>query len=144
MSEQILRNAARCLVCSTSIESKHRHDFVSCRCGAIFIDGGRDYLRRGGDMSVLQEESITAPVETRTHVLENSGQIVRNVHHSKMCEGGPCTIHNRSGHPMRDWPQYFTDTMVRVCDHGVAHMDPDTPLYRGCLSCDGCCREDKP
>lgn len=31
------------------IESKHRHDFVWCKCRAIFVDGGLDYLRAGGN-----------------------------------------------------------------------------------------------
>ena len=38
------------------IESKHRHDFVRCRCGSIYVDGGQDYQRcgwSGGDMEDL-------------------------------------------------------------------------------------------
>lgn len=45
----IVRNAAECARCGDVIESKYRHDFVSCSCGAIFVDGGTDYLRRGGE-----------------------------------------------------------------------------------------------
>lgn len=45
----IKRNAARCRKCGTVIESKHRHDFVWCKCRAIFVDGGLDYLRAGGN-----------------------------------------------------------------------------------------------
>lgn len=44
----IVRNAARCRKCGTVIESRQRHDFVWCKCGAIFVDGGTDYLRAGG------------------------------------------------------------------------------------------------
>jgi hypothetical protein len=46
-----VRNAAYCLGCNTLIESKHRHDFVRCPCGAVFVDGGQDYLRRGWDQA---------------------------------------------------------------------------------------------
>lgn len=46
---RIIRNAARCRKCATVVESKHRHDFVMCKCGAIFVDGGTAYLRWGGD-----------------------------------------------------------------------------------------------
>ena len=46
---RIVRNAARCRRCRTVIESRHRHDFVVCSCQAIFVDGGRDYLRSGGN-----------------------------------------------------------------------------------------------
>ena len=28
------------------IESVHRHDFKSCFCGRVSVDGGKDYLRR--------------------------------------------------------------------------------------------------
>lgn len=47
--QQITRNAAQCRKCGDIIESKHRHDFKSCTCGAIFVDGGHDYMRRGGN-----------------------------------------------------------------------------------------------
>lgn len=39
-------NAIRCNICGDEIESKHRHDFVQCKCGACAVDGGHDYLRR--------------------------------------------------------------------------------------------------
>ncbi len=45
--KKILRNLAKCLVCGDVVESRHRHDWVACSCGAIFVDGGKDYLRRG-------------------------------------------------------------------------------------------------
>jgi hypothetical protein len=44
-----MRNRARCRRCDDVIESRSRHDFVTCRCGAIFVDGGTDYLRAGFD-----------------------------------------------------------------------------------------------
>ena len=40
------------------IESKHVHDFVSCSCGAIAVDGGHDYLRRCGYKEDIIELSI--------------------------------------------------------------------------------------
>lgn len=43
----ILRNLARCTRCLDVIESKDRYDMVECQCGAIFVDGGRDFIRRG-------------------------------------------------------------------------------------------------
>jgi hypothetical protein len=50
MKTKIIKNAAKCKKCKDVIESTFRHDFVSCKCGAIFVDGGKDYLRRGGDL----------------------------------------------------------------------------------------------
>lgn len=45
----MIRNIAKCKKCGDIIESKHRHDFVQCSCKSIFVDGGHDYIRRGGD-----------------------------------------------------------------------------------------------
>ena len=42
-----IMNKARCRKCGTVIHSKSRHDYVSCKCGEIFVDGGEDYYRRG-------------------------------------------------------------------------------------------------
>lgn len=57
MNEKILRNALRCKKCQTVIESKHRHDFVSCSCGAIFVDGGHEYVRWGGNLEDIEDLS---------------------------------------------------------------------------------------
>ena len=45
----ILLNRISCKKCGDIIESKTLHDFKVCRCGAIFVDGGKGYLRRGGE-----------------------------------------------------------------------------------------------
>jgi hypothetical protein len=37
----------KCKTCGDIIQSMYRHDFVSCTCGNIFIDGGSDYTRMG-------------------------------------------------------------------------------------------------
>lgn len=37
----------KCSGCLGEIQSKHRHDYVYCACGAIFTDGGNDYARYG-------------------------------------------------------------------------------------------------
>ena len=54
---RIVRNMAQCKKCEQVVESKFVHDIVPCTCGAIFVDGGLDYLRRGGDLSRLIELS---------------------------------------------------------------------------------------
>ena len=55
---QILTNKARCKICGDIIESKHRHDFVECKCGACFVDGGHDYIRRGWDPKYGNKEDV--------------------------------------------------------------------------------------
>ena len=47
-----MRNIAKCGNCGDIIESKHRHDFRKCKCGKIFVDGGKEYWRWGIDNSV--------------------------------------------------------------------------------------------
>lgn len=37
----------RCRKYGDIIESKHRHDFQTCKCMSIFIDGGKEYSRIG-------------------------------------------------------------------------------------------------
>lgn len=46
MSQRIIKNAARCTKCGETIESRHGHDFRRCSCGAIAVDGGKNYIRR--------------------------------------------------------------------------------------------------
>lgn len=47
MDKKIKANKAQCKLCKDIIESKTVHDFVQCLCGEIFVDGGKQYLRRG-------------------------------------------------------------------------------------------------
>lgn len=47
VEKRILVNRIRCKQCNDIIESKYRHDFKHCSCGAVFIDGGTDYCRYG-------------------------------------------------------------------------------------------------
>lgn len=56
---KIIKNMAKCGLCDDIIESTFRHDFVECKCGAIFVDGGKDYLRRGGDFKNIIEMSVS-------------------------------------------------------------------------------------
>ncbi len=46
-----------CARCGEIIESTHVHDFRQCGCGSIAVDGGREYLRRCGDISNYIEMS---------------------------------------------------------------------------------------
>ena len=46
MKRKIIKNAIQCKLCGGVIESKSRHIFVTCKCGACSVDGEYDYLRR--------------------------------------------------------------------------------------------------
>lgn len=52
---KILRNAAQCLGCNDVIVSKHRHDFRTCKCGKLSVDGGLEYIRRSGTLALCME-----------------------------------------------------------------------------------------
>lgn len=74
--------------------------------------------------------------------LENSTQRLTHIHDPYNCSGRPCTIHNKTSHPLRSWPQYFNFSlgyMERTCEHGVGHPDPDEYKQPSVHSCDGCC-----
>ncbi len=71
--EIILRNSARCVKCGDKLESRHRHDFRRCRCGALGVDGGHAYIRRigaGQDTSIvaIREVDDTGADNTRDFV----------------------------------------------------------------------------
>jgi hypothetical protein len=61
--EKIIRNSARCKKCKDEIESVHRHDFVTCKCGAISVDGGKAYLRRAGDLGAYKDTSLVETIK---------------------------------------------------------------------------------
>lgn len=43
--KELTRSIYQCKECEDIIESKHRHDFTTCQCGNLSIDGGLDYIR---------------------------------------------------------------------------------------------------
>lgn len=61
--EQIITNRAFCKLCRMEVESKSVHDFCSCRCGNLSVDGGREYIRRlFRDESAIVDTSIVIEV----------------------------------------------------------------------------------
>lgn len=57
--QQIITNKIRCKKCGDVIESEYTHDFKMCKCGAVGVDGGHDYLRRQGNPDNWEELSET-------------------------------------------------------------------------------------
>ena len=55
----VVINKCQCALCLDIIESKSRHAFVNCKCGAIFTDGGTSYIRRGGQLDKIIDMSET-------------------------------------------------------------------------------------
>lgn len=55
-NRQIILNRAKCLSCGDVITSFNRHDYVTCSCGKLSVDGGQDYLRRAYNDALFVEE----------------------------------------------------------------------------------------
>ena len=77
----ILSNQVRCRKCGDEPYSASRHDFQMCKCGAVGVDGGQDYLRRIGNPSEYEDLSIEIPhatVEAMMDALEWARNTGRN------------------------------------------------------------------
>ena len=60
----IIINSARCKKCHEEIFSTWVHDFSTCHCGAISVDGGTDYLKRSAmDLDDYEDTSIIEEVD---------------------------------------------------------------------------------
>lgn len=46
-NKPVYENKVACAVCGDILVSSYRHDWVTCSCDSIYIDGGDDYWRRG-------------------------------------------------------------------------------------------------
>lgn len=56
---RILINAAECGSCGEQVWSVHVHDFNSCECGNIKVDGGLTYIKRTvKDSSMYDDKSV--------------------------------------------------------------------------------------
>lgn len=140
----IIRNAAKCNKCGDVIQSVSRHDFVECECGSIFVDGGNEYMRAGGDREDIEFLYVSTdkqyiPFSVK---LENSEMTVA-AHHPDTCVGKVCALHKRTNHEMRGWRQSVdiignTFVTTRICPHDVAHTDPDDYLVYDINYCKKC------
>lgn len=45
MPRIIKLNSARCLICNQILVSRSVHDYVTCKCGNLSIDGGNEYIK---------------------------------------------------------------------------------------------------
>jgi MinD superfamily P-loop ATPase len=68
----VVSNQVRCKKCNDTPYSANRHDFKYCKCGAIAVDGGMDYLKRVGDLKACEEMSITITPETKAAIINEA------------------------------------------------------------------------
>lgn len=64
---RLIFNAVQCAKCDDVVVSTHRHDFRYCKCGAIAVDGGLDYLKRSGDIYNCKDLSESEEYEREEH-----------------------------------------------------------------------------
>jgi len=59
----IILNSVQCLDCKDYIRSERRHDFKTCSCGAVSVDGGTAYLKRSFEKNSTGyiEKSVVLP-----------------------------------------------------------------------------------
>lgn len=56
--KQIIKvNKVKCKKCGNIIESKTTNDLKRCSCGAVAVDGGKEYLKRIGNDEEYEELS---------------------------------------------------------------------------------------
>jgi hypothetical protein len=140
----LVKNQAKCLVCGDTIVSRDRHDFVTCSCGALSVDGGQDYARRLFKESAQWEEMSTysdvRPIREDGHRLEHSDVILQNTHSVGACYSEHCTIHAMSDHVLRGCAQsWYGGMMWRRCEHDAYHPDPDELLSESVVREHDCC-----
>lgn len=122
MGTKIIRNRVQCIHCNDVIESKHSHDFQTCSCGRVSVDGGRDYLKRSCDS---QDDYIELS-ETRTDndrpsvadCLEEVTEYLENMTPEEKVEfNRKYQEFYRKGHPNRDaYKRYDYHPTQRWCE----------------------------
>ena len=75
----IIQNQVKCNKCGQEIFSAYRHDYQTCKCGNVSVDGGVDYLRRTGPG--LTDGSVTEMSMSMT--TEAVGAIIEAVNWGK-------------------------------------------------------------
>lgn len=92
------------------------------------------------DFNEFWPEPPIDPTKER-YQLENSDEVLVNVHRREDCQGPVCCIHKKTDHHMRSWPQHWRSDrgiMERVNPFGGACPDPDQALddwewIHGCI-----------
>jgi len=85
MTKVIVSNSVKCKSCQEVIYSASVHDYKSCKCRNIAVDGGTSYLRRVGnplgykDLSIeIEEESLNRVIDTAQEMVD-TGRNTRGI-----------------------------------------------------------------
>lgn len=116
--ERIRTNKIKCKKCGDIIESIDVHDFKWCFCGAVAVNGGREYLRRVGNEEDFEElshfiklsEITTDGFEIVKNALNKKDISFRNTH-CHVCGSDNVTFQKGEGELI-----ICDDTIALVCD----------------------------
>jgi hypothetical protein len=77
METVIVSNSIKCNKCEDIIWSAHRHEYKTCSCGSVAVDGGTSYFRRMGDdytdlSIVMTKECIDKCLESMQWAKDNN------------------------------------------------------------------------
>ena len=83
MRLKILSNKIKCNFCGDVIESKHVHDFKTCKCGRVSVDGGHEYMRRcfkeDGDYEELSVTNLIDVVKEQIHEILSDYEAIQKI-----------------------------------------------------------------
>ena len=135
--ERIRTNKIKCKKCGDIIESIDVHDFKWCSCGAVAVDGGREYLRRVGNKEDFEElshfiklaEITTDGFEIVKNALSKKDISFRNAH-CHVCGSDNVTFQKGEGELI-----IGDDTIALVCHdckkvYGFSDVNYKNDKYR--------------
>ena len=74
---KIIQNEAECLLSGDIIWSAHQHDYKTCSCGAIAVDGGMYHIGRCGYPDNVIERSMHMTTRHLASVVKAVGDMRR-------------------------------------------------------------------
>ena len=77
MTKKLIKNAFKCLHCDDIIESKHRHDFSTCKCEKSCCDGDKIRCIDGSKQKTLELGKVYT-VDTSMNTTDNRVYVKEN------------------------------------------------------------------
>lgn len=68
----------RCKKCGDIIQSKHTHDMVWCKCGAIAIDGGDSYCKLTGKLEDMEFLIPQSEIKKQEYITKKDFNLIVN------------------------------------------------------------------
>jgi hypothetical protein len=135
----IIENRVVCHTCGEDIFSKNRHDFVTCTCGAISVDGGQAYLRRVGS-AVTRGTYTDMSWELPDELYNACAKVVEDAINTNRNKFGIANAVMRklreAGRIVADREQYILAENKHLDEIMVGEADGTFNRYRKVVECD--------